>query len=107
MSTPHPSIEDFLAALKADGRSSPEDWHRFHLFLKAQKLTGQKTPPGPLILAASGESDASKHRRLSDQLYWAHENGCLDVSLRYLRDVPVEQWNSSPPEKWFRDSYPS
>lgn len=105
MSTPDPAIEEFLAALNADERSSPEDWHRFHLFLQAKKQTGQKDPPVPLILAASGESNDSKHRRLSDQLYWALENGCIDEALRYLRDIPIKQWKSCPPSESFQDNY--
>jgi hypothetical protein len=105
MSTPDPRIDEFLAALKADGRSSPKDWHRFHLFLKANKQTGQKDPPVPLILAASDESNATKHHCLSAQLHWAQENGCLDESLRYLSEIPVEQWNSCSLEQWDQDSY--
>ena len=105
MSTSDPRIEEFLADLKADGRSSPEDWHRFHLFLQAKKQTGLKDPPVPLILAASDESNATKHHRLSAQLHWASENGCLDDALRYLRDIPFEQWNSCSLEQWNQDSY--
>jgi hypothetical protein len=60
-----------------------------------------------LILAASDESNATKHHRLSAQLYWAQENGCLDDALRYLSNIPVEEWNSSPLEQWNQDSYPS
>ena len=106
MSAPDPRIEEFLAALKADGRSSPTDWHRFHLFLQAKKQAGQKDPPVPLILAASDESNASKHHRLSAQLYWAQENGCIEDALRYLKDIPAEQWNSCLLEQWNQDSYP-
>ena len=107
MSTPDPVIEEFLAALKADGRSSPKDWHRFHLFLQSKKKPGQKDPYVPLILAASDESNASKHRRLSAQLYWAQENGCIEDALRYLSNIPVEEWNSCPLEQWNQESYPS
>jgi hypothetical protein len=107
MSAPDPRIEEFLAALKADGRSSPQDWHRFHQFLQAKKQAGQKAPPVPLILAASDESNASKHHRLSAQLHWAQENGGIDDALRYLSNIPVEEWNSCPLEQWNQESYPS
>jgi len=107
MSTLDPRIEEFLMALKTNGQSSPKDWHRFYLFLESKKQKGQKNPPVPLILAASMESDATKHCRLSDQLYWAHENGCLDKALGYLRDIPSEGWNSCPLEQWNQDSYPN
>jgi hypothetical protein len=107
MSASDPRIQAFLGALKQEGRSSPEDWHAFHLFLQLKKHLGQKDPPVPLILAASGESDASKHHRLSSQLEWALANGCLDDALRYLEKIPVERWNSCPLEHWNQDSYPS
>lgn len=71
MSTIDPRIEAFLGALKKEGRSSPVDWSRFYLLLQSKKKSGQKDPPVPLILAACGESDASKHHRLLSQLDWA------------------------------------
>lgn len=106
MSTAYPRIEHLLIELKADGRSSPKGWHRFYLFLKAKKHTGEKDPPVPLILAASGESSANKHRVLAEQLQWAVENGCLDEAIRYLRDIPPEGWDSSPLERWNQEHYP-
>ena len=102
-----PRIEEFLDALKADGRSSPKDWHRFYLFLKAKKRTGHPDPPLPLILAASGESDATKYRRLSDQLHWANENECLDDVIHYLTDIPADGWNTCVQDRWHQESYPS
>jgi hypothetical protein len=105
MNTPDPRIDEFLAALKAEGRSCPNDWHRFYLFLKSKKQMGQKDPPIPLILAAADESNATKHHRLSAQLHWAQENGCLDESVLYLKEIPVEQWNSCSKEQWDQDSY--
>lgn len=107
MSTSDLRIEGFLAALKADGRSSPKDWHRFHQFLQTKMQAGQKAPPVPLILAASDESNATKHYRLSAQLYWAQEYGCIEDALRYLKDIPAEQWNSCSLEQWNQDSYPN
>lgn len=106
MSAPDPRIEEFLAALKADGRSSPKDWHQFHQFLQSKKQAGQKDPPVPLILAASDESNATKHHCLSAQLYWAQENGRSEDALRYLSDIPVEQWNACSSDEWFQDNYP-
>lgn len=106
MSTPDPAVQAFLDALKADGRSSPAYWLQFYEFLQARKRTKQSEPPVPLILGASGASDATKHERLSEQLLWAHENGCIDDALRYLRALPVEQWNSCSPEFWDQDNYP-
>ncbi len=106
MSLPDPGVAAFLLELMADGRSSPADWQRFYLFLKTCKQPGQPDPPVPLILAASGESDASKHSRLACQLQWATENGCAGAALDWLRAVPAEQWNASPLAQWNQASYP-
>lgn len=102
-----PKIEDFLKMIKADDRSSPQGarWHEFYEFLISKKRQGQKEPPVPLILAASGESAASKYSRLSDQLHWALQNDCLDEAIGYLQGIPREQWNISPIGRWNRDSY--
>ncbi len=107
MSPRDPAVEAFLKELEADGRSSPWDWHRFYLLLKAKQKPGQSDPPVPFILAASGESDASKLRRLASQLQWAVENGCAGAALDWLRGLSADQWNTSPPGKWHQESYPS
>ena len=107
MSIVDPRINQFLSDLKAGGRSSPagDYWQRFYKLLQAKTKAGHGNPPVPMILAASGESDDSKHRRLSSQLQWALENGCLDDALDYLQGVPAEHWNSSTSERWDEDSY--
>lgn len=99
-------IERILSVLKAEGRSSPRDWHHFYIFLQGKKLPDQQPPPVPLILAASDESNATKHDRLRRQLEWALANGCVDDAIHYLEQVPVDQWNSCPLEDWYKDSYP-
>lgn len=98
-------LEAFLNGLQDQGRSSPSDWQQFYLFLKSKKSANQPNPPVPLILAASGESDANKHRRLAEQLQWAVDNNCLYDAIRYLEDIPAEQWNKSSREQWNQDSY--
>lgn len=106
MST-NPQIEQLLNTLKAHGRSSPAGtyWQQFHELLRSKKPPGRKDPPVPLILAASGESNGSKHRRLLCQLEWAVENGCLDDAIRYLNDVPANQWSSGSLDQWDQDTY--
>jgi hypothetical protein len=106
MSDDLPRLRTLLGSLKRAGRSSPKAWHKFHLFLRSKKQHAQVNPPVPLILAASGESHASKHGRLSSQLEWAVANDCLDEALRYLETIPDEEWDSCPLEKWNLDSYP-
>jgi hypothetical protein len=88
MSIVDPRIDQFLSDLKAGGRSSPagDYWQRFYKLLQTKIKAGHGNPPVPMILAASGESDDSKHRRLASQLQWALENGCLEAALKYLQD---------------------
>jgi len=107
MSATDPRIQQFLNTVKAEGRSSPAGthWNQFFEFLCARSLPSRSTPPVPLILAASGESDDNKHTRLSSQLEWALENGCLEEAIRYLEGIPVEKWNSRALDKWQRESY--
>jgi hypothetical protein len=89
-------IEEFLSALRARRRSSPAGyaWQQFYELLRARKQPGSTNPPVPLILAASGASNAAKHQRLTLQLRWARENGCLDEAIEYLQGIPSGQWNS-------------
>ena len=63
-------------------------------------------PPVPLILAASGESDAAKHNRLRQQLEWADGHGFLPVALSRLAAIPPERWNSGSLGSWHTDNYP-
>ena len=61
--------------------------------------------PVPLILAASGESNAMKHGRLADQLRWAEEYGLLEQALRQLRAIPLDMWSHGSPDDWNRTSH--
>jgi hypothetical protein len=100
-------IERFLDCIKGECRSSPSGqyWHGFYEFLLSKKRGDQSVPPVPLILAASGASDASKHKRLSSQLEWALKNDCIEDAISYLENIAVEHWNTCPLEKWEQDSY--
>ncbi|MBI4319598.1 MAG: hypothetical protein HY675_14005 [Chloroflexi bacterium] len=107
MSAADPRAVQFLTAIKADGRSSPAGihWHRFYEFLQAKKRMSPTKLPLPLILAASGESNGSKHRRLASQLEWAIENNCLDDAIHYLEGMPRDQWNTGSLDQWEQDHY--
>lgn len=96
-----------LAECKAAGRSTPAGlaWHEFWSWLSAAKPADTPNPPVPLILAAAGESDASKHHRLRQQLEWADRHDLLDGALARLAAIPVEQWNASSLTSWSQDSY--
>lgn len=100
-------IEAYLASLQAEWRSSPAglDWHRLVKLLDAHSSNPDDQPPPPFILAASGESNASKLHRLGEQLRWAAEHGCLDAALTFLDNVPLEKWNTGGPHRWNKSSY--
>ncbi len=100
-------IAAYLAECRGLGRSSPAGsaWHNFWTRLSSAKPAGVSDPPVPLILAASSESNASKHWRLREQLEWAERNGLLDVALSWLAAIPAEQWNVGSLDRWHVDSY--
>ena len=100
-------IEVYLGDCKAAGRSSPagNDWHKFWTGLSAAKPPDGRDPPVALILAASAESDASKHRRLREQLEWAVEHDLFDTALAWLDAIPADRWNTGALDRWHVDSY--
>ena len=99
-------IGKMLEQLKAEGRSSPSglSWDNFHKMLCRYARPEATRPPMPLILAASSESDDTKHRRLAEHLEWAHRNGCLDEALQFLNELEPEKWNQSTLENWNRSN---
>jgi hypothetical protein len=107
MSVQDLTIDSFLARLKEKGWSSPagQEWQRFYEFLDKKKNSSQSSPPVPLILAASGESPSSKHRRLASQLAWASEGGVLQEAIHYLETLPEAKWDIRPLDRWNKDSY--
>ena len=100
-------IEQFLNEIRLDGRSSPAGfhWHRFYEFLQSRKTESRGDPPVPLILAASGESNARKHECLAQQLEWASRHGILEEAIRFLHQIPVENWNRGALSTWHADTY--
>jgi hypothetical protein len=99
-------IQTFLDDIRKDGKSSPTGkyWNDFYEFLKEAKNTGEPDPPKPLILAASGESDESKHNRLLQQLQWALDQSYLDEALNYLKRLSID-WNVGSLDDWNKSSY--
>ena len=98
----------FLARIRSEGRSSPEGkhWADFHaLLIRFQKVGEVEAPPVPLILAASGESNRSKHQRLSEQLDWAIVNGCFDEAILFLESLSDDKWNTGASNDWNNDHY--
>ena len=80
-------------------------WHEFWTWLSAAGPVYADGPPVPLILAASGEPDATKHSRLRKQLVWADRHGLLDAALSRLAALPAECWNTGSPDSWDAHSY--
>jgi len=95
-------ITRYLAEIKLKGQSSPAGqwWDEFYSLL--QKYASKKSAKlkMPLILAAARESNSSKHFRLSEQLYWAAENGCLEQAFSYLNNLSADKWNTGKIENW-------
>ena len=85
------ATEAYLSECKSLGRSSPAGsaWHDFWTRLSSMKSAGVSAHQSPLILAACGRSDASKHSRLREQLKWAERNALLDMALSWLAAIPV------------------
>jgi hypothetical protein len=101
-------ISNFLERIASEGRSSPAGlhWATFHELLCSHvSRIGTGRPPMPLILAASGEANSSKHQRLAEQLQWARANGVLTEALRFLEGLRPDQWNRGTTEDWHRAAY--
>ena len=101
------TVEYILTSIKKEGISSPTGmyWNDYFLFLKKNKDHKDSDPSVPLILAASGESDASKHYRLSEQLYWAADYNCLDEAIEFLKNLSSEKGDSGSFEGWNKTGY--
>ena len=69
-------------------------WHDFYTFLKSRVEKGIKLPL-PLILGGSGANDFTKTKRLKDQLDVAQQSGELDAALKFLTNIPVDDWVKS------------
>ena len=95
------AISAYLQEKRNAGLSSPAGmhWHKFYLMLEPHGIDGDQ-PLAPLILAASIASDDEKHIRLEEQLQWAADHQCLKEAMNFLEQIPNQNWNSSPPDKW-------
>jgi hypothetical protein len=100
-------IEQLLSQLQSEGRSSPagQSWGKFHAFLSTHQSEKSGRPPLPLILAASGESNATKHSRLRDQLDWAAAQGLLPAALAWLDSLSPTEWNTCSSDHWNKTSH--
>jgi len=93
-----PTVEEILAKLAAEERVCPraDKWHELWLMLLnlyEEGLGGDIGPPAPLVLAACGESNSSKHQCLADQLRYAKENGVLDKVVSFLMSLTADEWD--------------
>ena len=102
-------VDQYLAKLERERRSSPAGryWHDFHSALA--RIGGADAqdhpPPPPLVLAAAGESDATKLQRLGEQLRWAQRRDMLARAIELLERLPADVWNRGSAEQWHRDAY--
>lgn len=93
----------FLDSIRSDNRSSPTGvhWESFRkLLVRSAKTDARYKLPNPLILGGDIASYADKHRRLSEQLDWAEDHGCLGEALVFLANLPSGAWNTSDGSDW-------
>lgn len=100
-------IANYLDMLRLDERSSPagRHWETFRDHIIQRAPQDAKYFPPPLILAAAAESDASKLRRLGDQLAWAQEYGLLPVAFEFLNSLKIEEWDGGSAASWQQSYY--
>jgi hypothetical protein len=100
-------LNRYLDDLRNRGLSSPAGYHwaEFGEWLKNRAGPNAGKVPVPLILAASGESNARKLSRLKEQLVFALRNGFLAEAIEQLEKIDEQQWNRGTPEGWHRTSY--
>jgi hypothetical protein len=100
-------IDQYLASLRADGISSPAGmhWHDFWNWICKNSKVDSPLPPMPLILAASGESNDVKHRRLGEQLQFALAFGFGGEAIDWLKRLPKANWNYCHPADWHKSGY--
>lgn len=95
-------VDAFLSEIKAEGRSSPagKHWQDFWNWLEKQVPNQIEKPPVPLILAASGASDMTKHDRLREQLMFAEKYGFSLKAIELLASLPHDAWNHGAESNW-------
>lgn len=98
--------QSFLDGLRATNRSCPggKYWPRFFQYvIRVAPIAPKYRLLNPLILGGSIASHACKHQRLSEQLDWADDHGCLAQALRYLERLPADSWVVSDGADWNRE----
>ena len=95
-------VDTFLSEIQSERRSSPSGrhWHDFWKWLEKKVPNQIEKPPMPLILAASGASDASKHDRLREQLLFAEHHGFSLEAIDWLTALPLDDWNHGSDGNW-------
>jgi hypothetical protein len=100
-------INAFLDQIKSDGRSSPagRHWNDFWKWLEKQVPNKTEQPAMPLILAASGVSDSTKHDRLREQLMFAERNGFAIEAIEWLSSLTLDDWNHGSESNWHKSFF--
>ena len=96
----------FLESIRSDNRSSPTGvhWESFRkLLVRSAKTDARYKLPNPLILGGDIASYADKYRRLSEQLDWAEDHGCLGEALVFLAKLPSGAWHTSDSSDWDKE----
>lgn len=100
-------LNQYLDGLRKRGLSSPAGYHwaEFGEWLGSRAGPAAGKVPVPLVLAASGESNARKLSRLREQLAFALRNGFLAEAIEQLAKIDEQHWNRGTPEGWHRTNY--
>lgn len=100
-------IDAFLSEIKLEGRSSPsgKHWHDFWKWLNNHVPNQTEKPPMPLILAASGSSDSTKHDRLREQLMFAERHGLALGAIEWLSSLAIDDWNHGSESNWHQSFF--
>ena len=100
-------IDAFLNEIKLEGRSSPsgKHWHDFWKWLEKQVPNQTEKPAMPLILAASGSSDSTKHDRLREQLMFAERHGFASAAIEWLNSIALDDWNHGSDSNWHQSFF--
>ena len=105
--SPLEKVDNFLSEIKTEGRSSPagRNWRDFWKWLEKRVPAQIDKPPIPLILAASGASDSTKHDRLREQLMFAERHGFALEAIGWLNSLAYDDWNHGSESNWHQSFF--
>ena len=72
----------------------PDSWNQlWEMLPNRAQIDGRWQPPLPLILSGWHDTPAlSKMSRLAEHIEWAGQHGALEPIVRFLRELPEDDW---------------